>query len=187
METSPATCLTKGSNKKDCQKDTKSKLMKKSEGSSSKGVAEGTQESVASETTTISATPSALLPLTPQRSSAVADLLPQVIVKKEVKEEMEEKEVDMAFVIDLCQEAVGRHVVGMKEIKDILLRRQMEAGLQNYAIPPEGVSEALLERGLEICGAIEVRQPAGKRLFARPLDNQVNLEIYFIMSMDRFM
>ena len=163
METLPG--LAKGSDGKE-QKDTKSRQRKKSD--SSRGAGEGTRESAASEDSGTSS-----LPLTPQRSSAAADLLPQVIVKKEVKEEVEVKEVDMAFVVDLCQEAVGRGVVGMKEVKDVLLLRQLEAGPGNDAIPQEGVSEALLERGLEICGAIEVGKAAGKRLFARPLNNQV--------------
>ena len=126
METSPAAGLAKGSDGKE-QKDTKSRQRKKSD--SSRGAGEGTRESAASEDSGTGAQSS--LPLTPQRSGVAADLLPQVIVKKEVKEEVEVKEVDMAFVVDLCQEAVGRGVVGMKEVKDVLLLRQLEAGPGN--------------------------------------------------------
>ena len=113
---------------------------------------------------------------TPQRSGGSVELPPQVIVKKEIEEEvMEEvKEVDLSFLVGLCREAVGRGVVGMKDVKDVLLMRQLEAGPDSSpGVPQEGVTDAVLERALGMCGAVEVGQMYGKRLFARPLEDLV--------------
>lgn len=181
METSPASGSSKGgataAGSKD-EVDARSKQKKRSDNLSSAAKpmaapSEGSNGTRAQHSSTSS------LAATPQRSNVIADLPPQVIVKKEIKteikEEEEEKAVDMGFLMNLCQEAVGRGVVGMKEVKDQLLMRQLEAGPGSTAVPQEGVSEVLLERALELCGAVEVGRPAGKKLFARPLDNSVRI------------
>ena len=127
---------------------------------------------------------------TSQHSSAALNLKPQTItetdIKKEIKREMKEEaeedgEADMAFVVDVCREAMGRGAVSIGEVKDRLLLRQLEADSGNMvreghvAVPRGGVSEALLEHGLQLCGAVEVGKPSGKRLFALPLDNKVGV------------
>jgi len=127
-------------------------------------------------------TASSMLPKaadTPQRSGTSVDLPPQVIVKKEIEEEVkEEKAVDVSFLVGLCQEAVGRGVVEMKEVKDLLLMRQLEAEPGGSSgVPQEGVTDALLERALGMCGAVEVGQMHGKRLFARPMKDSVQKHI----------
>lgn len=155
-------------------------------GDSSKGAREESRGASISSSTRIQ--PS--LSHNPQHSSDAVDITPQAIIKKikteikeEVKEEKEEEEMDMAFVVDVCRETIGRGVVGMGEVKDRLLLRQLEADPRgnkegHRAVSRGGLSEAVLEHGLQLCGAVEVGKLSGKRLFALPLDNKVRVLCY---------
>ena len=133
------------------------------------------------------------LSLTSQHCIPAVELTPPVTIKQEVKEEIkeemeEEEPVDMLFVMDVCREAMGRGVVGIGEVKDRLLLRQLEPDpgregqMGKGTSYRRGVSEALLERGLQLCGAVEVGMPSGKRLFALPLDDKVSVVLLILCA-----
>lgn len=90
-----------------------------------------------------------------------------------VKQEEPNPEL-LEAVVHFCRETLGREVVGLRDIRNRLLLKQgsVETG---HPLREQGVSDTQLESGLKLCGAVEVGQPLGVRLFALPHDDQVIL------------
>ena len=89
-----------------------------------------------------------------------------------VKHEKPSTELEAALV-EFCEEALGRGVLSLAEIRDKLLLKQTLSS-QGHPLREQGVSDSQLESGLRLCGAVEVGQPVGRRLFALVHGNQVN-------------
>lgn len=81
-------------------------------------------------------------------------------------------------VADFCRDALGRGVIGLGDLKDKLLLKQISVGAGHPL--QQGVSDAVLEGALGLLGAVEVGQPLGKRLFALPHNDVVtkNLQVF---------
>lgn len=90
-----------------------------------------------------------------------------------VKQEEPNPEL-LEAVVHFCRETLGRGVVGLRDIRNRLLLKQgsVETG---HPLREQGVSHTQLESGLKLCGAVEVGQPLGARLFALPHNDQVIL------------
>ena len=88
-----------------------------------------------------------------------------------IKEEEPDSEL-LDAIIELCQDTIGRRVVSFNEIKDKLLLKQASLE-EGHPLREQGVPDSLLDRGLRLCGAVEVGQPWDRRLFALPLDDEV--------------
>ena len=82
----------------------------------------------------------------------------------------------MDAVVMFCREALGRGAVGLGELKDKLLLKQTSVEV-GHPLREQAVSEAMLEAGLRKCGAMEVGQPLGKRLFALTHEDKVSCYI----------
>ena len=78
----------------------------------------------------------------------------------------------MDALVELCQETIGRGVVGLSEIRDKLLLKQTSVG-EGHPLREQGIPDGWLENGLQLCGAMEVGQPCGRRLFAFTHDDKV--------------
>ena len=89
-----------------------------------------------------------------------------------VKHEKPSTELEAALV-EFCEEALGRGVLSLAAIRDKLLLKQTSVS-QGHPLREQGVSDSQLESGLRLCGAVEVGQPVGRRLFALTHGNQVN-------------
>ncbi len=88
-----------------------------------------------------------------------------------IKQEKPSSEL-MDAVAEICRETVGRGVVGISEIKDRLLLKQMSVE-EGHPLREHGIPESLLESGLRLCGAMEVGMACGRKLFALPHDDKV--------------
>ena len=71
----------------------------------------------------------------------------------------------ISLLSEFSRESLGRGVLGINELKDKLLLKQSSVGA-DHPLRMCGVSDALLLSAIDMCGAMEVGQAVGKRLYA---------------------
>ena len=88
-------------------------------------------------------------------------------VEQLVKQEPPSDE-QLDAVVEFCSEALGRGVLSLLDLRNRLLLKQttLASECPLHVLSQQSVSDKLLEEGLARCGAMEVGQASGKRLFA---------------------
>ena len=71
----------------------------------------------------------------------------------------------VSLLSEFCCESLGRGVVGINELKDKLLLKQSSV-VTDHPLRMCGVSDSLMLSAIDTCGAMQVGQAVGKRLYA---------------------
>ena len=99
------------------------------------------------------------------------------VMNMPIKQEKLNPELSDTLVSFLC-ETLGRSVLSFGDVRDRLLLKQMSAE-PGHLLREGGVSDAQLEAGLRLCGAMEVGQSQGRRMFALTHNNEVSVGVYY--------